>query len=94
MWKNFIESRKGEIRPDFPLSTLAHITEGYSAGSIKRTVDKVMSDFRVKNIQNRPLTLQEFIGPISGQDIILLQMEKDYAIDNETENTKEHFIDF
>ena len=67
MWKNFIESRKGEIRPDFPLSTLAHITEGYSAGSIKRTVDKVMTDFRVKNIQNRPLTLQEFIGPISGQ---------------------------
>ena len=57
MWKSFIESHKGELRPDFPLSTLAHITEGYSAGSIKRTVDKVLTDFRVKNLQNRPLTL-------------------------------------
>ena len=57
MWKNFIEARGGEIRHDFPLTTLAHITEGYSAGTIKRTVDKVLSEFRVKNLQNRPLTL-------------------------------------
>ena len=72
MWKNFIEANKGEIRPDFPLTTLAHITEGYSAGSIKRTCDKVLSAFRIKQQANRPLTLQEFIGPISGQDNILL----------------------
>ena len=35
MWKNFIEMNQGEVRPEFPLSTLAHISAGYSAGSIK-----------------------------------------------------------
>jgi len=34
MWKNFIEANKGRLKTDFPLSTLAHISAGYSAGSI------------------------------------------------------------
>jgi len=34
MWKTFIESRGGKLKADFPLSTLAHISAGYSAGSI------------------------------------------------------------
>ena len=34
MWKTFIEKNRGKIKNDFPLSTLAHISVGYSAGSI------------------------------------------------------------
>jgi len=43
LWKTFIEERlqpenhrgpKIKLKPDFPLSTLAHISIGYSAGSI------------------------------------------------------------
>lgn len=48
MWRNFIELYRGEIRTDFPLSTLAHISAGYSAGSIKKTCEKVLTDYRVK----------------------------------------------
>lgn len=47
MWKNFITSMKGELKPDFPLSTLAHISAGYSAGSIKKTCEKVLTEYRV-----------------------------------------------
>ena len=39
MWKTFIENAGGNLRQDFPLSTLAHISDGYSAGSIKKTVE-------------------------------------------------------
>lgn len=53
------------MRPDFPLSTLAHISAGYSAGSIYTTVTKVLTDERRKNIENRPLQIAEFIGPLS-----------------------------
>lgn len=35
MWRNFMEKHGARIRPDFPLSTLAHISDGFSAGSIK-----------------------------------------------------------
>ena len=65
MWKNFIEKHNGRLRSDFPLSTLAHISEGYSAGSILRTCKKVLTEYRVKYQEQRPLTLQEFIGPLS-----------------------------
>lgn len=48
MWKNFIEKHNGRLRSDFPLSTLAHISAGYSAGSIQRTCKKVLTEYRIK----------------------------------------------
>ena len=65
MWRSFIEKFNGKLRQDFPLSTLAHISHGYSAGSIKKTCEKVLTDYRVRHQDHRPLTLPEFIGPLS-----------------------------
>ena len=44
-----IESYKGVLKTDFPLSTLAHISAGYSAGSIKKTCEKVLTEYRVRH---------------------------------------------
>ena len=65
MWKNFIEYGGGKVKQDFPLSTLAHISAGYSAGSIKQTCEKVLTEYRVKHQDQNPLALPEFIGPLS-----------------------------
>ena len=65
MWKNFIEKAGGELKSDFPISTLAHISDGYSAGSIKKTCENVLTIFRKSKLEQRPLTLAEFIGPLS-----------------------------
>lgn len=46
MWKVFIENAGGRLKADFQLSTLAHISEGYSAGSIKKTCENVLTKFR------------------------------------------------
>jgi SpoVK/Ycf46/Vps4 family AAA+-type ATPase len=46
MWKTFIGEMGGKLKADFPLSTLAHISHGYSAGSIKKTCEKVLTLFR------------------------------------------------
>ena len=54
-----------KLPPEFPLSTLAHITEGYAAGSIKQTCENVLTEFRKGKLEVRPLTLSEFIGPLS-----------------------------
>ena len=46
MWKTFIEHLGGKLKQDFPLSTLAHISVGYSAGSIRKTCEKVLTLYR------------------------------------------------
>jgi len=65
MWKVFIELKKGWLPADFPLNTLAHMSVGYSAGSIKKTVEFVLTPFRKEKLVERPLKLSEFIGPLS-----------------------------
>lgn len=65
MWKTFIEEYQGKLRPDFPLSTLAHISIGYSAGSIKKACQNVLTEYRKLQLEIRPLTISEFIGPLS-----------------------------
>jgi len=49
MWKTFIEKLGGKLKTDFPLSTLAQISLGYSAGSIKKTCEKVLTEYRIKS---------------------------------------------
>lgn len=51
MWKTFIDQLGGKLRPDFPLSTLAHISGGYSAGSIWKTCEKVLTAYRKKHME-------------------------------------------
>ena len=58
MWKTFIDQRGGSLKNEFPLSTLAHISAGYSAGSIKKTVDNVLTDFRKSKVSQ--IHLKEF----------------------------------
>lgn len=65
MWKHFVHEHSGKLKSDFPLSTLAHISAGYSAGSIKKTVENVLTEFRKSKMEQRPLSLAEFIGPLS-----------------------------
>lgn len=65
MWKTFINELGGRLRNEFPLSTLAHISAGYSAGSIKKTCENVLTEFRKSKMEQRPLALPEFIGPLS-----------------------------
>lgn len=47
------------------LSSLAHISEGYTSGAIKKTVDRVLTQRRITQLRNRPLELTEFLGPLS-----------------------------
>jgi len=65
MWKAFIEDCGGKILHDFPLNTLAHISMGYSAGSIRKTVEFVLTPYRRSKLDDRPLKMTEFIGPLS-----------------------------
>jgi len=65
MWKAFIELAGGKIERDFPLDVLANLSKGYSAGSLKKTCEFVLTPFRCLRLEERPLKITEFIGPLS-----------------------------
>ena len=65
LWKTFIEQNGGYVSADFPLHTLAHISLGYSAGSIRKTCEFLLTPYRRQKLEQRPLKLTEFIGPLS-----------------------------
>mmetsp|Transcript_110696 Transcript_110696/g.216996 ORF Transcript_110696/g.216996 Transcript_110696/m.216996 type:complete len:379 (+) Transcript_110696:276-1412(+) len=51
------------------LSSLAHVSEGYSAGAIARTVRIVVTPRRVAMIRLRPLSNYDFLDNLSFQDV-------------------------
>ncbi|CAK0838676.1 unnamed protein product, partial [Prorocentrum cordatum] len=66
LWQKFIEQKGVFVDPvKLNISTLARVSDGYSAGSIKQTVDRVLTARRVQQLKNRALKVQEFIGPLS-----------------------------
>lgn len=44
LFKAFVEEKGGKLRDSFPLSTLAHLTEGYPAGSVKIRLEIALID--------------------------------------------------
>lgn len=51
------------------ISSLAHVSEGYSAGAIARTVRIVITPRRVAMVRLRPLSNYDFIDHLSFQDV-------------------------
>merc|ERR1719408_1235623 len=65
LWQKFMEAHGVFVDPTKLMSTLASVSEGYSTGAIKQTIDRVLTARRVQQLKNRPLKVQEFLGPLS-----------------------------
>merc|ERR1712187_560568 len=74
LWSTLIEKAlDGENVPDdFDISTLARVSQGYTAGAIAYAVKSVLTPRRVKMMALRPLEESEFLNPLS-------QCPNDYA---------------
>jgi len=66
LWRHFIEQKGITVDPiKLNLSNLAKVSVGYAAGSVKQSVDRVLTHRRVQQLGLRPLQLSEFLGPLS-----------------------------
>eukprot|EP00968_Pinguiococcus_pyrenoidosus_P028722 scaffold8065_cov267-Pinguiococcus_pyrenoidosus.AAC.6 len=72
LWRQFVTKAVEESGMDAPgyadeldFSALAQISGGYSAGSIRQTVSRVLTHRRIQRLATRPLGEKEFLGPIS-----------------------------
>jgi len=59
------ESQPIELPEEFDFSTLAHISQGYSAGSVRKAVKQTLTRRRVDRLEKRPLKEKEFITALS-----------------------------
>ena len=59
------KSAHHDIPDDFDLSTLAHISEGFSAGAICQTVKKTLTHRRVERLDKRPHNESEFLNSLA-----------------------------
>ena len=86
LWTHFIEvllaassgkpagiSSSSGIPDKFDISSLAHITEGFSAGAIYNAVKSTLTARRVQSLEKRPLAENEFINTLARQEITYSQ---------------------
>lgn len=55
--QQFIEYKVGDKLNNFPFETFAHVTEGFTAGSFRSTVDKVLTPKRIERLKDEPLQI-------------------------------------
>ena len=73
LWRGFVKEQLSlsggqlhkEIPDDFDLSTLARISEGFSAGAVHRCVKKTLTKRRVDRLDKRALAESEFINSLA-----------------------------
>jgi SpoVK/Ycf46/Vps4 family AAA+-type ATPase len=93
LWKKFMEQHGVVVDPTvLNVSTLARVSDGYSAGSIKQTVDRVLTARRVQQLRMRQLKVQEFIGPLSRTAFCWIEDYKKFSdFDFEATGEKAYF---
>jgi len=74
IWKTLIEKKTSQpLCEDFDLHTLSHISTNYTPESINLIVDSVLTDRRLKKLDSKPITVEEFVTPLSKIDPIYKQ---------------------
>lgn len=71
LFEHFLEAKGVELPDSFPITAIAHATEGYTGGNYNECINQVVTNLRLAQLKDkkntRPLNVNEFIGPLSMQ---------------------------
>lgn len=59
LWPALVKRHGGELTLDFDLSTLVHISDGYSSGMIDNAVRAMLTQRRLKVLPQQPVDVKE-----------------------------------
>jgi hypothetical protein len=65
LFKNLVKEHQIELSEFFPIGQFAFMTKGYTAGSFKEALKRILTRRRKKQIDMRPLNLSDFFAPLS-----------------------------
>ena len=76
LWRSFIIKNGGTVTNSLDLSSLAKVSDGYTAGHIMTSVKEVLTDRRINQQQQKPLQAFEFIPGLARNDPIYKDEEE------------------
>ncbi|XP_060934602.1 dynein regulatory complex protein 11-like [Limanda limanda] len=71
LWKQLITKQGGEVTKALDLSSLSHISDGFTPGHMVQVVQSVVTKRRVLQQATKPLTASEFVPPLAKLDPVL-----------------------
>lgn len=78
LWKSFITKNAGILSNSLDISSLAKVSDGYTAGQILSAVKEVLTERRASQQQAKPLQAFEFIPGLARNDPIYKEEEEAY----------------
>jgi MoxR-like ATPase len=88
LWRSFINMTLSLqdaplLEPFFDLSTLARISDGFSAGALERVIKKTLTKKRISRLSSRPLNGSEFLNSLALEASL---NQQNYIIDSNNFN--------
>ncbi|KAK2917224.1 dynein regulatory complex protein 11-like [Channa argus] len=80
LWRDLLHTEGAEPGPSLDLSSLAKITDGFTAGHILTAVRSVLRPHRLKKLHLQPLTATEFVQSLSKMDPVYQEEEEAFKI--------------
>lgn len=85
LWKALIEKQGGELTKALDLSSLAKISDGYTAGHMVQVIQTVITKRRILQQARKPLTAAEFVGPLAKIDPVFKEEEEALKVHSQIE---------
>ncbi|VUZ48711.1 unnamed protein product, partial [Hymenolepis diminuta] len=78
LWKVLIVKNGGKLTRDLDISSLAKVSDGYTAGMIDRSCKEVLTERRLDLMDKIPLRGSELISPLARIDPVFVEEEEAY----------------
>jgi len=80
LWRTIITRRGGQLTGGLDISSLAKVSDGYTAGMIDQVCSTVLIERRVNQLTKKPLAGIEFIAPLARLDPIYKEEEEMFKV--------------
>lgn len=80
LWTQLLPAEGAELGPSLDLSSLAKITDGFTAGHILSAIQSVLRPHRIKKLRLQPLTATEFIQSLSRTEPVYREEEESFKV--------------
>ncbi|XP_053899886.1 dynein regulatory complex protein 11 isoform X1 [Malaclemys terrapin pileata] len=80
LWKHIILQNGGAVTKSLNISCLAKVSDGFTQGHMVYAVQTVLSERRLRQMTNKPLTAAEFLSFLARQDPVYKEEEETYKV--------------
>jgi hypothetical protein len=80
LWRKIILKHGGIITSALDVSSLAKVSDGYTAGMMDTVCSTVLLERRITQLPKKPLQAIEFIAPLARLDPVYKEEEDQFAV--------------